>query len=115
MIKGQNTRRQFAGFFDSRINEVVEFQSQQTRRLSVQGGEGQSDMHNCPFLAKTGKTDYDEGTHGSEHHISEITSPADNTLCPMKRESLCFITGELCQYSSALNCRDYQEYRRMRC
>ena len=86
MIKGQNTRRQFAGFY-----------SQQTRSYSVQGGEG------------------DESPIGSVSHKQGLTSPADILPCPLKeKDGYCQVYGTPCQYKNRLNCADYHEYRRRR-
>ena len=109
--QGTNTRLQFAGFFDGRKNEVVEFNSQQeNKHLLVKNSLTDRKLN----------ADNERGESGRKHRYSvsrheERPRLADELSCPLKQsDGTCFVYGTICQYSNRLNCADYHEYRRRR-
>jgi hypothetical protein len=93
MNKGQNTRRQFAGFHSQQRKNDGELCSVDSRRetQNITGEENQTEL--TPVYA--------------DNHS------ADALKCPLKEsDGTCDVYGTPCQYSNRLNCADYHEYRR---
>lgn len=93
--QGQNTRRQFAGFFSQR-------------------------KQNDGELASVGSRQETQSTIGEAYKTEIKPTRVDNhssdgiLRCPLNDDGNCQVYGTPCQYSNRLNCADYHEYRRRR-
>ena len=124
MIKGQNTRRQFAGFSSQQEQNApayVEAIRLGTPESFIGNKNADTNQREHKHLLGDRKlnADNERVDNNLKHRYSvsrheDCPRPADVVACPLKDQSVCQVYGTECQYKNRYNCRDYQDYARRR-